>query len=104
MSSQKRGVLLDFAKARGAVADAENQSAAEALTYLSQLMAAGEIESFFVGWAMKDGSIHYGWVPEGIADEASLRALSMLGMMRLVEKGFTDAFTLSTELPPSNGA
>lgn len=84
--------VVDFAKARAARLPDPSRDMAEALADLSQAAATGLLKNAFVAWTSHDGSLHYGWVPGDLTELPDDQALSMLGLLRIAEKGFTDAF------------
>jgi hypothetical protein len=83
--------VISFAAAREKNKLSKNDLG-EALIELGQLANQQKVCNIFVAWTMDDGSIHYGHA--SLATATSMWGddnLRLLGLLRLAERGFTDA-------------
>ena len=67
------------------------------LRELADKVDNGEIRDIFLAWTMANGDIHYA---HGVEAKSSTKwaddQLRLLGLLRIAERGFIDAFTLDT--------
>ena len=70
----------------------------DSLREIADLTDKAQVRNLFMAWTMADGSLHYGH--GSLADAVEHWEddhLRLLGLLRLAERGFTDALVLDTK-------
>jgi len=87
--------IIDFAtaKKKNKIVDNLNPSLRE----LADKIDNGEVRDIFVAWTMTNGDIHYaqGKMAQSPYQEGDDQ-LRLLGLLRIAERGFIDAFTFDS--------
>lgn len=88
--------VIDFAAAKEANKLPKIDELAEALRVLATKSEADEIHNIFIAWTMADGTIHYGHATlQKPGVDPTGDNLRLLGLMRIAERSFLDAVTIS---------
>lgn len=89
--------VIDFAAAKAANKIPKDELTGS-LTELAQMAEDGKISNIFVAWCMKDGTVAYGHASlVESAEKWDDNHLRLLGLLRIAERGFLDAISISSE-------